>query len=80
MAARLQADIGSRAPCHRPRCGEGVNLGMRLSRAGVPAFADDCAVPHDHAADARVRRGRIKTVRGERERTRHELIVRFTAH
>src|SRR5690606_26052774 len=75
MAAGLQGDVGGSAP--RPFAGlaQGVDLGVRLAGALVPAFADDLAVAHDHAADTRIGMGGEQPQTRQPQRPGHEGLV-----
>jgi hypothetical protein len=75
MIARLERHVSRGAARCRPGSGQRIRFGVRSSRFFVPAFADDAAVPRKHAADARIRRGRIQPVFGERQRTPHHGVV-----
>jgi hypothetical protein len=55
VRARLEAGVGG-GTGGVARRREGVHLGVRRSRALVPALADDGPVAHQHAPDHRVRR------------------------
>ena len=50
-------------------------LGMQFARFRMPAFAEDNAVAHDHATDARVRRRGVQPLRGELQRAGHMLVI-----
>ena len=58
VAAGFERDVGGGTA--RPLAGgaQGMDFGMRLAGLFVPAFADDLAVTDQHAADARIGRGR----------------------
>ncbi len=75
VAARFQRDVSGGAP--RPVAGgaQRMDLGVRLAGLLVPAFADDFAVTHQHAADARIGRGRAQAALGQLQRARHHAVV-----
>ena len=66
VRARLEADVGggTRGVARRR---QGDHLGVRQSRALVPALADDGPVAHEHAPDHRVRRRRAGAQLGQLE-------------
>ena len=51
MAARFKGDIGGRATGQLTRRPQGVDFGMGLTGADMPAFSDNLPVTHDHATD-----------------------------
>ena len=72
--ARLERDVhrGAARIGAAPRSiGQRVDLGVRFACALVESLADDRAVAHDHAADARVGRRRVKAARRKLEGARH---------
>ena len=76
MTAGLEGDVGGRAPRARAGRVEGKRLGMGFARPPVPAFSDDLAVAHQHAADPGVRVGGEEPAAREGERAREEFMVR----
>ena len=78
VVARLERHVergAARVVSARPRIRQRVDLGVRLARALVPAFADHRAVLDDHAADPRIRRRRVEAALGQHERARHVRAV-----
>src|SRR6476660_4318276 len=55
---------------------------MRATKMLVPTFAHNLAVPHNHAADHRVRLDGALAARGEREGVRHvaDVVVVAACH
>jgi len=62
MAARFESDIGRGTPGQLARRAQGVDFGMGLAGAHMPAFADDLPVTHDHTTDPRVGVGGVQAV------------------
>jgi hypothetical protein len=52
VVAGFERDVGGGAPCGVSGRPQGTDFGMGLAGLLVPAFADDAAVPDEHAADA----------------------------
>src|SRR5512143_3904295 len=75
VTAWLQSNVcGSTARC--PSCRtQGMHFGMRLAGSLVPAFADDFAVFHQHAADARIGSGRVQATLSQAQRPGHPLTI-----
>ena len=83
MIARLQRDVRRCSPyivAMRTRVVQRTNLGVRAAGALVPALAQHHAVACDHAADARIGRGREQAAFREHERARHHVAIRRGAH
>lgn len=71
MAARLEADIGGRAPRGLPGTREGLGLAMRAPARLGPAASHDASVLDDDAADGGVRPDRAEAAPRERQRRPH---------
>src|SRR5258706_1489118 len=80
MIARLEIDVQGGALGLRSGVFDGDNFGVRTACFLVPALADDRLALREHAADARVRRRRIKAFFGKRERPRHHGAVEIGKH
>ncbi len=74
--ARLERHVGGRADCGLPRHAQRIHLRVRGSGPLVPALPHHSFGAHQHAADARIRVGRVQTARRERERALHVMLVR----
>ena len=59
------------------RAVEGVDLGMRAARDGVPALGQDAPVPGDHATHAGIRRRGIAPAPGQPQGPRHVAVILF---
>ncbi len=76
MATRLEIDEQRRAARAIARVVQRKHLGVRRTRAGMPALADHHAVRRDHdRADERIRRGDTFGAAGVKQRTPHEVRV-----
>lgn len=60
VAAGLEGHVGGGAACILAGLAQGMDLGVRLAGADVPALADHLAVLDQHAADARIRMGGVQ--------------------
>ncbi len=60
MTAGLEGHVGGGAACILAGLAQGMDLGVRLAGADVPALADHLAVLDQHAADARIRMGGVQ--------------------
>ncbi|GAC1572475.1 MAG: hypothetical protein NVS3B7_03230 [Candidatus Elarobacter sp.] len=73
MVARFERDVcgrTARVVAARARVAQRLDLGVRLTAAMMPAFADRDVVAHENAPDRRVRRGIGNGAPGELARAR----------
>lgn len=75
VRAGFQGHVGGGAARRIACFAQGVDLGVRLAGACVPAFADGATVAHQHATDARVRRGGRQSAGGKLQRARHRRMI-----
>ena len=75
VAARLERDVGRRAPRRLAAGGERVALGVRLAAALVPPLAQHAAVARDDAADDGIRARAAAAALGQVERAIEQLRV-----
>ncbi|MNF76539.1 hypothetical protein D3C84_586550 [compost metagenome] len=75
MAAGLQGHIGGGAPRLRAGLAQRMHLGVRLTGAHMPAFADDLTVAGDDAADPWIRVGGIQPLAGQLQGAGHAGMI-----
>lgn len=80
MTTGFQGHVGSRVSRIGACEAQGVDLGMRLTRARVKTLAYDAPVVRQDASDARIRVRGIEAAAGQLHSARHMPVIKRVKH